>query len=167
MATALFVSITEVKKFTALNGNIDDDKLLQFLKIAQDIHICNYLGTRLYKRFQTDILNDDLTEPYLSLLNTYIAPMAIHFAMVEILPFIAFNISNKGVTRLKGETSETVNKSDVDYLIDKEREIAQNYTRKFIDYMNANSNLFPEYFVANTGENYPLNSADFGGWYLD
>lgn len=166
MATALFVPISEIKKFTALNGNIDDDKLLQFVKIAQDIHICNYLGTRLYKKFQTDILADTLAEPYLTLLNTYISPMVIHWAMVEILPFIAFNISNKGVTRLKGETSETVSKSDVDYLIDKEREIAQNYTRKFIDYMRVYYSIFPEYLVANIGEQFPITTADFGGWYL-
>lgn len=166
MATALFVSITELKRFTALNGNIDDDKLLQFVKIAQDIHICSYLGTRLYTKFKTDILNDNLAEPYTSLLANYISPMVIHWAMVEILPFIAYNISNKGITRLTGENSQTVDKDELNILIDKEREIAQNYTRKFIDYMVAHPSSFPEYLSVTTGEHHPITSSDFGGWLL-
>ena len=164
--TALFVTINDIKKFTSLNGNIDDDKLLHFVKIAQDIHICNYLGTRLYKRFQNDIINNTLVSPYTTLLSDYIKPMLIHFAMVEILPFIAYNISNKGVTKLKGENSDTVSSEELKILIEKEQQIATNYVKKFIDYMNAHLSSFPEYLVANIGEQYPITTAQTGGWYL-
>ena len=43
MAQALFITRDDIVKFTALNGNIDTDKFIQFIKIAQDIHIQNYL----------------------------------------------------------------------------------------------------------------------------
>ena len=55
--TALFISRTDLVKNTILDGNIDTDKFTQFIKIAQDIHIQNYLGTKLYDRLTNDIIN--------------------------------------------------------------------------------------------------------------
>ncbi len=45
MAYALLISTDDVKKFTILNGNLDVDDFIQYIKIAQDITIQNYLGT--------------------------------------------------------------------------------------------------------------------------
>ena len=39
MAEALLISRTDVVKFTAVNGNVDTDKFIQFIKIAQDVHV--------------------------------------------------------------------------------------------------------------------------------
>lgn len=166
MANALFITLKELKQFTALNGNIDNDKLEQFLKIAQDTHIYNYLGSTLFKKINDDIVADTLTGNYVSLLNDYIKPMVIHWAMVEIMPFIAYQIANKGVFKHNSENSATVDKSEVDFLIEKERQIAQNYSQKFIDYMTVNYGLFPEYYIAQTGDQFPKLSTNFGGWYL-
>ena len=88
--TALFISRTDLVKNTILDGNIDTDKFTQFIKIAQDIHIQNYLGTKLYDRLTNDIINDTLTGDYLKLVTDYIQPMLIHYAMVDYLPFAAY-----------------------------------------------------------------------------
>ena len=64
MAQALFVDRNEIVKFTALNGNIDPDKFIQFCKIAQDIHIQQYLGTRLFKKINDGIVNNNLVNSY-------------------------------------------------------------------------------------------------------
>jgi hypothetical protein len=52
MATALLITRDDLVRFTAVNGNVDTDKFIQFIKIAQDIHIQNYLGTNCFKRFK-------------------------------------------------------------------------------------------------------------------
>lgn len=166
MANALFITLKELKQFTALNGNIDNDKLEQFLKIAQDTHIYNYLGSNLFKKINDDIVADTLSGNYESLLNNYIKPMVIHWAMVEIMPFVAYQIANKGMFKHNSENSTTVDKNEVDFLIEKERQIAQNYSQKFIDYMTVNYGLFPEYYLATTGDQFPKLSTNFGGWYL-
>jgi len=49
MAQALFVSREDIVKYTALSGSVDVDKFIQFVKISQDIHIQNYLGTKLFE----------------------------------------------------------------------------------------------------------------------
>jgi len=166
MATALFVTRDDIVKFTALNGNIDTDKFIQWVKVAQDIHIQNYLGTKLFSKINNDIVANTLANPYLMLLNVYIKPMVIHWAMVEYMPFAAYTIANKGVFKHGSENSTNVEKSEVDFLVEKERSIAQNYTRRFIDYMCFNQSSFPEYNTNSNADVYPEKQADFGGWYL-
>lgn len=166
MATALFVTRDELVKFTALNGNIDTDNFVQWVKVAQDIHIQNYLGTKLFKKINDDIVAGTLSGNYLMLLNTYIKPMLIHWSLVEYLPFAAYTISNKGVYKHSSENSENVDKSEVDFLVEKERSIAENYTRRFVDYMSFNQSLYPEFNQNKSGDVFPDFDANFSGWQL-
>jgi len=166
MAQALFVSRDEIVKFTALNGNIDVDSYIQWVKIAQDIHIQNYLGTKLFNKINDDIVAGTLAGNYLSLINVYVKPMLIHWSMVEFLPFAAYTIANKGVYKHNSENSDTVSKEEVDFLVEKERSIAENYTRRFIDYMSFNNSLFPEYNTNSNADVYPGKESQFGGWIL-
>lgn len=166
MATALFVSRDEIVKFTALNGNIDTDSFIQWVKIAQDIHIQNYLGTKLFNKINDDIVAGTLAGNYLSLTNVYVKPMLIHWSLVEYLPFAAYTIANKGVYKHNSENSDTVSKEEVDFLVEKERSIAENYTRRFIDYMSFNNSLFPEYNTNSNADVYPDKESQFGGWIL-
>lgn len=166
MATALFITRDELVKFTALNGNIDTDNFIQWVKVAQDIHIQQYLGTELFNKINNDIVAGTLTGNYLMLLNTYIKPMLVHWSLVEYLPFAAYTIANKGVYKHSSENSENVDKAEVDFLVEKERSIAQNYSRRFIDYMSYNQSLFPEYNANSNGDVFPNFEADFYGWTL-
>ena len=84
MATALFIKRSDLVKNTALNSNVDTDKFIQFISLAQEIHVQNYLGTDLYDKISADIIAGTLTGDYLDLVNDYIQPMLIHFAMVEL-----------------------------------------------------------------------------------
>jgi hypothetical protein len=166
MATALLVTREDIVKFTAVNGNTDVDKFVQFVKIAQDIHIQNYLGTKLLQKIQADIIAGTLTGNYQSLVETYVKPMLIHWTLVEYLPFAAYTIANKGVYKHSSENSENVEKNEVDFLIEKERQIAQHYTERFIDYICFNNDLFPEYTTNSNGDMYPDSSNNRISWYL-
>ena len=166
MAEALLISRNDIVKFTALNGNIDTDNFIQWIKVAQDIHIQNYLGTNLLEKIKTDIINNTLANPYLSLLTTYVKPMLIHWAMVEYLPFSAYTIANKGVFKHTSENATSVEKNEVDFLVEKERMIAQNYTERFITYINFNNSLFPEYSTNSNPDMFPSTQNNFTGWYI-
>ena len=75
MATALFIKRSDLVKNTALNSNVDTDKFIQFIRLAQEIHVQNYLGTDLYDKISADIIAGNLTGDYLDLVNDYIQPM--------------------------------------------------------------------------------------------
>jgi hypothetical protein len=166
MATALFIKRQDLVRNSILDGNVDTDKFIQYIKIAQEIHVRNYLGTDLYNRISTDILNNTLNGDYLELVNDYIQPMLIHYAMVDYLPFAAYQVKNGGVFKHTSENAESATKDEVDFLIQKERDIAEYYTRRFIDYMSFNQESFPEYYTNSNDDIHPDTNATFQGWQL-
>jgi len=167
MAEAILITRKDVVKFTAMNGGVDTDKFIQYIKIAQDIHVQNYLGTDLLQAIQTKIKAGNLSGDYLSLVTDYVKPLLCHWAMVEYLPFAAYTIANKGVYKHSSENAENVSKEEVDFLVEKERTTAQYYTDRFIDYMSFNaSSKFPEYYSNNDEDISPDKDANFSGWVL-
>jgi len=150
-----------------MSGSVDTDKFIQFIKIAQEIHVRNYMGTDLYNKISQDIIDGNLTGDYLNLVNDYIQPMLIHFAMAEYLPFAAYTIANGGVYKHNSENSSIANKEEVDLLISRERDYAEYYTQRFIDYMSFNADSkFPEYYTNSNEDIYPDKDALFHGWNL-
>ena len=166
MAEALLISRKDVVKFTSMNGNIDTDHFIQYVKIAQDKHIENYLGSDLINKIKEDIVASSLSGDYLSLVNNEVKPALLHWTMVEFLPFSNYTIANKGVYKHTSENSDSVTKEEIDYLIEKERNTAQYYTDRLIDYLTYNaSSKFPEYYSNNNEDVFPDKDL-FGGWVI-
>jgi hypothetical protein len=166
MAEALLITRDDLVRFTATNGNMDTDTFIQWIKVAQDIHIQQYTGTQLLDKIKTDIVNNTLTNPYLDLVETYLKPMLIHWAMVEFLPFQAYTIANKGIFKHSSENASNVDKNEVDFLIEKQRYLAQNYTERFIQYMAFSGNTFPEYYTNSNSDIYPNSDSNYMGWVI-
>jgi len=166
MAEALLVTRKDIVKFTAMSGNVDTDKFIQYIKIAQDKHIENYLGSDLIDKIKQHIIDDDLAGDYLTLVNEWIKPCLIHWAMVEYLPFAAYSIANKGVFKHTSENAVNATRDEVDYLLEKERNTAQYYTDRLIEHLSFNaSSKYPEYYT-NNNEDVSPDKDIFGGWVL-
>lgn len=166
MARPLFVTPDDIKRFTAANGNIDEDKIIKFITIAQDTHLQNTLGYVLFNKISNDIINDELQDPYLSLVNNYIKPMLLHWAFVEYLPFGAYIVGNKGIFKHTAENAQNADKNEVDFLMNKEADTAKFYTRRLMDYICANNTQFPEYNEFINGHLSSSKTSQYGGWYL-
>jgi len=166
MATALFISRTDLVKNTIIDGNVDTDKFIQFIKIAQEIHITNYLGSKLYDKISADIVANTLTGDYLTLVSDFIQPMLIHFAMVEYLPFASFQIKNGGVFKHSSENAESISKSEIEFLVQKQRDFSEYYTRRFVDYICFNSTKFPEYLNNSGSDIDPDKDVNPTNWVL-
>jgi len=170
MATALFISREDLVRNTLISGSLDIDKFIQFINIAQVIHVQNFTGTKLYDAISNMIINNTLTVAdnpnYLKLVNDYLQPMLIQYAMVEYLPFAAYTVGNGGVYKHTSETSVSVDKLEVDFLIEKSRKLADYYTDRFTDYMIYNQNLFPEYTTNTQSDVYPDYTVQNTGWNL-
>ena len=170
MAKALLITRDDIVKKTALNGNVDVDLFIQFVNIAQDTHIQNYLGTQLLEKLQALIsagtVNDAGNLAYKTLLLEYVKPMLIHWSMVEYLPFGAYTIANKGIYKHGSENSESISKNEIDYLIEKQRQIAEHYTTRFIDFICFQTAIYPEYNTNSNGDMYPDKDSNFTGWVI-
>lgn len=167
MGYVLFIEEKDLARFTIVDGNVDRDKFVQFIKIAEDKHVQSYLGTKLFKKLKEDIRKQSLDTDYRNLLDTFIKPMTIHWAMVEYLPFAAYTLANKGVYKHQSENSESVSKSEIDYLVEKQRDTAQHYSKRFVDYMCFNApSKFREYYTNVNDDIRPDDETFFGGWVL-
>jgi len=162
----LFITREQLVKNTIIDGNVDTDKFLQFIKIAQEIHIQNYLGTQLYLKIANDVDNNTLTGDYLELVTDYIQPMLIHYAMVDYLPFAAYQVKNGGVFKHRSENAETPTKDEVDFLVQKYRDFAEYYTRRFVDFMCFDNTKFPEYNDNQDADVRPDKDTNISRWVL-
>jgi len=159
----LFVNEDKLKSSTAINYNVDTAFLLPFLKIAQDKHLQIILGTKLYDKLQTEIAAGTLALQYKTLVDDYIQDAIIHYALVEALPFISFQIKNGSITQKNSENGTAATRQDVDYLVQKERDSAEFYGQRIVEYLCNDSSLFPEY-SQNTGADLnPISNAYYTG----
>jgi len=168
MATVLFINRDDLVKNTIIDGNVQADKLMHFVKLAQQIHVQNYLGTDLYEKI-TELINTSTISGtvYETLLVEYVQPMLIHYAMVDYLPFAAYQIKQGGIYKHVSENAETVDKNEVDYLVEKERSLAEYFTRRFIQFMDFNQSSYPEYTSNTNDDIYPdRDEPTFQGWVL-
>lgn len=168
---ALFITVKDLKANSIISGNTDADKLIHFIDVAQDIHIQNYLGGKLYDKMQSLIISGDIDLPvnsdYKLLRDDFIKPMLIWYTQLEYFPFSMFKVDNGGVSKHRGEESDFVNFSDVDRMMSKISDRAEFYTRRFLDYICFNSVKYPEYTNNQNGDMYPDRDVDsFSSWVL-
>jgi hypothetical protein len=161
--SALFCNEDKLKSSTAINYNVDTAFLLPFLKIAQDKHLQIILGSKLYDKISSDINTDALTGVYKTLVDDYIQDSIIHYALVEALPYISFQIKNGSITQKNSENGTAATKSDVTWLIQKERDSAEFYAQRIVDYLCENSSSYPEYSTNTGADISPTSNAYFTG----
>lgn len=163
---ALFITIKELKRKSIFDGNLDSDKIIQFIEVAQDTEIQTYLGSKLYEKLQADIIADTLTGDYKTLVDDYIKPMLIWYTQAAYIPYAAYQISNGGIYKHSSENSTAVDQSEINSLTSHSTETAEFYTQRFMDHMNYNSSLYPEYISNQDDGMYPERDVNFTGWVL-
>jgi hypothetical protein len=163
-------SRNDIVKRTPLGGNIDPEKIIPFVKTAQDKYILLALGTVLYDKIQNDIEANTLTGLYRTLVNEYIIDTLVHYSMVEALPFLAYTIANGGIVKnISSEQATSPSKQDVDFLLQKELATAQYYGERLVTYLIAYSSSYPEYLATTGFSNnvYPDKGQQYrNGWVI-
>jgi hypothetical protein len=163
----LFVSEDTIKKSTTINGNVDVELLLPYIKVAQDIHIHQLLGTDLYDKIQADITGGTLAGAYKSFTDDYIQPVLIHYSLYECLPFLSYKIMNKDIVRKISEQSTPASLEDIKYIREIVKNTAEYYATRLVDYLCNNNHLFPEYTTNSNGDLAPTKDTYFSGIVLD
>ena len=172
MSKVLFIQPKDITIYTSINGSVDVDKIVPFILKSQEIYIQDILGTKLYEKLKTDVQNFEnsgVSVPvnYATLLNTYIKPVLIHYTLMSALPYLSITISNGGVYRYNPDNSTSLSKNEIDSLVNSEKDAAQYFSQRLLDFLNYNSSsMFPE-FYQNTNEDIsPSYEDNFNGWYL-
>lgn len=167
MSSVIYITREELVRHTPLNGNIDMDKIIHFAKIAQDIHIQGYLGTKLFDKINEDMVAGTLTQVYRDLVDKYIKPIVIHLTFLEYLPFSQYTISNNGVFKKKSENGELPSIAEMDKMEAQAKDTADHYVTRFMQHMRHNAhNLYPEYLTTDLEDMKPQKDISFGNWQI-
>jgi hypothetical protein len=82
------------------------------------------------------------------------------------MKYAAFQISNGGVFKHRSENSDSASLEEINNLVHQAKTTADFYTQRFIDYMDQNSELYPEYTANQDGGMYPERDQNMTGWVL-
>ena len=143
--SVLFIDEDYIKRYSTINGSVDPTFLEPRLIIAQDKWIQPILGTNLYQTIKAAIVADNLTTDQKTLLQDFIMRATLHWTILEILPSMLYKINNGALSTYSSEDSSPISRSELDRLVEEQRNNAQFYSERLIDYLCANSSLFPEY----------------------
>jgi len=143
--TALLVSEQRLKQWTQLDENVRINEITPFVIQAQDIYIQATLGTKFFNRIKNGIIADDLTADEKTLLNEYIGPTLMQYALYLMLPSIKYKIVNQGILNGTSEESAPTTLDELQYLRQSTLDTAEFYNKRLIKYFMDNPNLFPDY----------------------
>ena len=145
MAYVLFISEDKLKDSTAINGNVDVEFLLPYVRVAQKIYVETKLGTDLYKKLEAEITAGTLAGAYKTLVDEYIGDMLCQYAFYECIPFLRFKIQNGNIYSKTSENGTAISDSEASLLREEVRNTAEYYTERLVDYLCNNNTAFPEY----------------------
>jgi hypothetical protein len=168
MAYALFITRNDIIKNSPLQGALDADALLPFVRTAQDKYLKNLLGTVLFFYLQEKILDNtvgSLSSYYQDLLDDYIKNTLIWYACVEYIPFSSVQFKSNGSVKQTSDQGTAPSKGEIDYLLSKALNNADYYALRLQNYLIAYSNNIPQYLesVGNQTQIYPDQSNQYFG----
>lgn len=168
MAYALFINRNDIIKNTPLQGAIDADALLPFVRTAQDKYLKNLLGTILFDYLQAQIIAnnvDNLSVYYQDLLDDYVKNTLMWYSCVEYIPFSSVQFKSNGSIKQQSEQGIAPSKSEIDYLLAKAQNNADYYALRLQNYLIAYSNNIPQYLqsIGNQTQIYPDQSNQYFG----
>ena len=143
--TALLVSEQRMKQWTQLDDNVRLNEITPHILQAQDIYLQNVLGTKLYDRLKAGVIANDLTADEGTLLNEYVGPTLMQYALYLMLPSIKYKIANQGILNGTSEETSPTTLDELKYLRQSTLDTAEFYSKRLTKYFMDNPNLFPEY----------------------
>lgn len=150
MSYVLFISENKIKDSTAINGNVDQEFLIPYIKVAQKKYIETKLGTDLFEKLQSDITAGSLAGAYQTLVDDYIQDALVHWSFYECIPFLRYKVQNGNIYSKTSETGTALSREEAQDLREEIRNTSEFFTERLIDYIKNNTASYPEY-TTNTG----------------
>lgn len=160
MANILFVTETYIRENTPFNQNLDINDITPHIDPAQDFHIQPILGQNFYNSlldtYSAQTLNANET-----ILVGHIKIAVAYRAATMALPFIQFQIKNKGPQTQSGDFSSSVDLATLKFLKNELENRSEFYEQRLINYLKDNGNLFPDFTTNNTTDISPSSASSY------
>lgn len=160
---SILISECHFKENSPIVGNFDYDFILPFIQVAQDIDVAECVGQSLLTRIQQGVIDADLNADETILLEEYIQPALVHYAMFRGMNFLAVKPDNSGLVRRDSENGTSIDMNETSFLADKEKNVAESYGQRLKDYLTTSVDLYPEYGQELDGQIDPTTTPSYSG----
>jgi len=166
----LYISATRLKKDTALGESVDENLIMPYILLAQDMNILPILGTELDEDLKTHIQNGTLSDNLnnKTLVEKYIQPALVQQSFTQLIPFLRLRFVNNAVVVMGAtDQSSSATYEDLTPVMNTATNAAEFYTQRLIDYITNNTSLFPKYNANSGADLSPTTNNYYSGLNLD
>ena len=150
-----------LKEYSLLPINFNTDEIWNFIPLAEQLHIVPIIGQEMYNELLDQVENNEVTPENASLL-LQIYPFEGLAIMEVSMPYIAFHITEVGITKGSSENSDSVTTNDINYLTNYVRSQMVPYKERLIEFISQNSELYPNIKIEKKCEKQPTNGRVYG-----
>lgn len=176
MDTILFIN----QEYIAENSEVQDDveikKIYKSLKFVQKTYIQQMLGTDLYEDLQNEIKDystsgTSMTATYKVLLEEFIQPIVLNYAIFKALPHLQYTITNRSIITKNSDNTDSIDLDVLKFLQNEYKTQADQLVNQAILYIlreRQNEN-FDKYLTNNELDDIQPDRGDrvdYGGIYL-
>jgi hypothetical protein len=151
-----FITQENLVSYLPITKNVNFNDIVPHLITTHQINLNEYLGTNFYKylidKFEQQTLNSD----EVVLVEEFIKPYSCWQTLYYLLPFVTYQLFNKGLLQLTSENAETLDINELKFMMSLTRDRSQWFAQRLVNYLCDNSKLFPEYRVNNNSDVLPF-----------
>jgi len=154
------ISENYFRDIVPFNGNVDFKDIAPHINLSQDIFLQPILGSNFYDEILGKYDAQTLSTDEITLV-AHIKPCVAFRTALAAIPFITFNVKNKGIQTQSGDFSTDVEASTLHFIANKLENSAEFYERRLINYLEDNEALFPGFTVNNDDDMKPDGDSPF------
>jgi hypothetical protein len=155
MSSVLLVSESKLKAFSNIHQNVDVALLTPTIKIAQDLHLQNLLGTKFLNEIYSQVKTSSLTTINKELIDEWISPYLIWSAVFEATPEIFMRMMNKSITIGDTEQGKSISVKEMAYLRDIYQSRFNFYAQRLQDELRNFPEKYPLYYSYTSKDGMP------------
>lgn len=170
MSITLLVTPKEVTAQSQLGGNIDSEKLRIPIRTSQDLKIRPILGGALYNKIESLFIAGSgviTLEPYKTLHEDYLKGALILYTASKFKLQTPTDTDNGGSTNYEPDNGRSSGRKDIVAQAQLIENDAEAYAHIMVEYLRANSSIFPEYSEIIDGDVKASGDVYFCGIELD
>ena len=150
-----------LKEYSLIPLSFNVKEIWNFIPLAEQLHIVPIIGQEMYNELLDQVENNEVTPENASLL-LQIYPFEGLAIMEVSMPYIAFHITEVGITKGSSENSDSVTTNDINYLTNYVRSQMVPYKERLIEFISQNSELYPNIKIEKKCEKQTTNGRVYG-----
>ena len=149
MENVLLINKFTISQIAPISKNLSEKELNPAIISAQERDLQQLIGTSLYRSICAKVSSGDILDPefvhYKDLLDNYISVYLVYAVLADLQMPISYKERNKGTVQLSDERIEPASLSELQYLKNYYKSIADFFGSRISKQIKDHKSFFPEY----------------------